>query len=93
MNKAKLIEHMSKSSKLAKADCKKALESFIKTVATALKKGESVVLTGFGTFDVFKRKGRMGINPATKKKMQIPAKRVAKFKPGKSLRDTVASAS
>lgn len=91
MNKAKLIENMSKLSKLSKADCKKALEAFIKSVGQSLKGGKSVVLTGFGTFSVMKRKSRTGINPATHKKMQIPAKKVAKFKPGKALKDMVAA--
>ncbi len=91
MNKAKLIEQMSKTSKLPKATCKKVLESFIKTIGSTLKAGKSVVLTGFGTYSIMKRKSRVGINPATGKKMQIPAKKVAKFKPGKALRDLVAS--
>ena len=91
MNKAKLIEQMSKTTKLPKADCKKALEAFVKTVAQTLKGGKSVVLTGFGTFAVMKRKARKGINPATGKPMQIAAKKVAKFKPGKALKETVAS--
>jgi DNA-binding protein HU-beta len=90
MNKAKLIEQMSKMSKLPKASCKKALEAFIRSVGQTLKGGKSVVLTGFGTFAVMKRKSRTGVNPATGKKMQIPAKKVAKFKPGKALRDSVA---
>lgn len=89
MNKAKLIEQMSKLSKVPKAVSKKTLESFIKSVGASLKSGKSVVLTGFGTFTIIKRKSRVGINPATGKKMQIPAKRVAKFKPGKALRDLV----
>ena len=91
MNKAKLIEQMAKMSKLPKAACKKAVESFVKSVTQTLKGGKSVVLTGFGTFTVTKRKSRTGINPATGKKMQIPAKKVAKFKPGKALRDAVAA--
>jgi DNA-binding protein HU-beta len=89
MNKAKLIEQMSKSSKLPKASCKRLLEAFVKSIGHALKSGKSVVLTGFGTFTVTKRKSRVGINPATGSKMQIPAKKVAKFKPGKALRDLV----
>lgn len=89
MNKAKLIDQMAKVSKLPKASCKKALEAFIKTVGQTLKGGKAVALTGFGTFSVMKRKSRVGINPATGKKMQIPAKKVAKFKPGKALRETV----
>jgi DNA-binding protein HU-beta len=89
MNKAKLIEQMSKTSKLPKASCKKVLEAFIKSVGHTLKGGKSIVLTGFGTFTVMKRKSRTGVNPATGKKMQIPAKKVAKFKAGKALRDMV----
>ncbi|KKR97136.1 MAG: Histone family protein DNA-binding protein [candidate division TM6 bacterium GW2011_GWE2_41_16] len=89
MNKAKLIEHMSKTAKLPKSACKAALEAFIDSVGKTLKTGKSVVLTGFGTFSVLKRKSRVGVNPATGKKMQIPAKKVAKFKPGKALRDMV----
>jgi DNA-binding protein HU-beta len=91
MNKAKLIEQMAKLSKLPKASCKKAVESFIRAITHTLKGGKSVVLTGFGSFTVTKRKSRTGINPATGKKMQIPAKKVAKFKAGKALRDSVAT--
>lgn len=89
MNKAALIEHMAKETKLPKTACKNALESFIKAVEGTLKKGKSVVLTGFGTFAVMKRKERVGINPATGQKMKIPSKRVPKFKPGKRLKDIV----
>ena len=89
MNKATLIEQMAKETKLSKTACKEALESFIKTVGGSLKKNKTVVLTGFGTFSVIKRKARTGINPATGKKMNIPAKKVPKFKAGKQLKDLV----
>ena len=89
MNKAVLIEHMAKDTKLPKTACKNALESFIKWVEGSLKKGKSVVLTGFGTFCVMKRKARTGINPATGKKMQISSKKVPKFRAGKKLKDLV----
>ena len=89
MNKAKLLELMSKYSKLPKTSCKKALEAFIKSVGQTLKTGKHIVLTGFGTFTTMKRKSRTGVNPATGKKMQIPAKRVVKFRPGKALKDMV----
>ena len=89
MNKATLIEQMAKETKLSKTACKDALESFIKTVGASLKKNKTVVLTGFGTFSVIKRKARTGINPATGKKMNIPAKKVPKFKAGKQLKDLV----
>ena len=86
MNKAKLVESMAKITKLPKSTCKECLEAFITTVGNALKGGKPVVLTGFGTFSVMKRKARTGINPATGKKMQIPAKKVPKFKAGKALK-------
>jgi DNA-binding protein HU-beta len=89
MNKAKLVEGMAKITKLPKSTCKECLEAFITSVGAALKTGKSVVLTGFGTFTVMKRKSRVGINPATQKKMTIPAKKVPKFKPGKALKTMV----
>lgn len=89
MNKAKLIESMAKSTKQSKAVCKDMLEAFLTTVSGALKQGKQVVLTGFGTFSVMKRKSRTGINPVTRQKMTIAAKKVAKFKPGKALKALV----
>ena len=90
MNKAALIEQMAKETKLPKTACKAAVESFIHAVETTLKKGKTVVLTGFGTFAVMRRKERVGINPSTGNKMKIAAKRVPKFKAGKHLKDLVA---
>ncbi len=89
MNKAMLVESMAKITKLPKTTCKECLEAFVSTVGTALKHNKAVVLTGFGTFAVFKRKSRVGINPATGQKMQIPSKKVPKFRPGKALRGLV----
>lgn len=89
MNKAKLVESMARLTKLPKSTCKECLEAFITSVGGALKTSKSVVLTGFGTFSVMKRKARTGVNPATGKKMQIPAKKVPKFKPGKELKGLV----
>ncbi len=89
MNKAELIDQMAKLVKLPKTACRSALDSMIKIIGQALKSGKSIGLTGFGSFVVVKRKGRTGINPATRKKMQIPAKKVVKFRPGKGLRESV----
>ncbi len=89
MNKAELIEQMAKKTKLSKSTCKDCLEVFLVTVSNALKHNKQVVLTGFGTFSVMERKSRTGINPATGKKMTIPAKQVPKFKPGKALKALV----
>lgn len=90
MNKAMLVESMAKLTKLPKATCKECLEAFVSSVSTALKQNKSVVLTGFGAFNVMKRKARVGVNPATGKKMQIPSKKVPKFKAGKALKGLVA---
>jgi len=89
MNKAKLIEQMAKNTKLSKSTCKDCLEAFLTTVSNALNQNNQVVLTGFGTFSVMERKSRTGVNPATGKKMIIPAKKVPKFKPGKALKALV----
>ena len=90
MNKATLVESMAKITKLPKATCKECLEAFVSSVGNALKHNKNVVLTGFGTFQVIKRKTRVGINPATGKKMQIPSKKVPKFRAGKALKGLVA---
>jgi len=84
-----LVDRMAKSTKNSKATCKDVLEAFIISIGQALKSGKPVVLTGFGTFTTIKRKARTGVNPATGKKMQIPAKKVPKFKPGKALKGLV----
>ena len=89
MNKAELVEELARLTKQPKSACKVFLESFIGAVGQSLKKNKSVVLTGFGTFSVMKRKSRIGVNPATKKKMTIPARKVPKFKAGKALKDLV----
>ena len=89
MNKAMVVELMSKTTKESKATCKRCLEAFMDVISDALKKSKPVVLTGFGTFSVLRRKARTGVNPATGGKMQIPAKRVPKFKPGKALKELV----
>lgn len=85
-----VVEGMSKMTKESKATCKRCLEAFMDIVSESLKKNKQIVLTDFGTFSVLKRKARTGVNPATGKKMQIPAKKVPKFKPGKALKDIVA---
>ena len=89
MTKAELIASISKEAKITKAAAEKALNSFINNVTKALKKGDKLTLTGFGTFMVAKRKARSGRNPRTGKEIKIAATKVAKFKPGNKLRDTV----
>jgi DNA-binding protein HU-beta len=85
MNKAELIDAIAQESGLTKADSKKALEAFVKTIGVSLKKGDAVTLVGFGSFSVTKREAKTGRNPQTGKPLQIPAKNVVKFKAGSEL--------
>ena len=86
MNKSELINAMAAESGLSKTDAKKALDAFISVVTNAMKEGDKVALVGFGTFSVSERAGRTGINPSTKQPIEIPAKKVVKFKPGLTVR-------
>ena len=87
MNKAELIKELARKSGLFNIQAEDVMESFTELVMERLKEGKEVTITGFGTFSVIKRKKRFGVNPATGKKMEIPARKVPKFKPGKALKD------
>ncbi|MBN2467528.1 MAG: HU family DNA-binding protein [Deltaproteobacteria bacterium] len=89
MTKAELIENMAKDSKISKAAAGKALNSFIANVSKTLKKGDKMTLVGFGTFSVGKRKARKGRNPQTGEVIKIKASKVAKFKPGATLKNSL----
>lgn len=90
MNKAELVEHIAKKTKLPKATAKKALDATLHAVMATVAKGESVALTGFGTFKPVMRKAGQRFNPQTRQPIQVPAKRVAKFKVGKGFKQLVA---
>lgn len=85
MNKSELVAAIAAKAGISKVDAKKAVDAFVATVGETLKKGDKVALVGFGTFSVAKRAARQGINPATKAKITIPAKKSAKFKAGAEL--------
>lgn len=89
MNKTELIEYIAKQTELTKADSGRALEATIEAVTKTLKKKDSVTLVGFGTFSVSRRAARKGRNPQTGEEIKIKASNVAKFKPGKSLKDAI----
>jgi DNA-binding protein HU-beta len=89
MNKTELVEKIAAGAGLSKVDSKKALEATIAAIKDALVAGDKVALVGFGTFSVSERPAREGINPATKQKIKIAAKKVAKFKPGQELADAI----
>ncbi len=89
MTKTELIDKVSSDAKLSKSDAGKAVNAVTDTISKALKKGDSVTLVGFGTFNVAKRKARKGRNPQTGETIKIAAMKVPKFKAGKALRETV----
>ena len=89
MNKTELIEKIAVGAELSKADAKKALEATIEAIKNALVDGDKIQLIGFGTFSVSERPAREGINPATKEKITIAAKKVTKFKAGAELADAI----
>lgn len=89
MNKQELIEAIASNAELTKADAKKALDAFIDTTTTALRKGDRVALVGFGSFAIADRAARTGRNPQTGKEIKIAAKRVVRFKAGAELAEVV----
>jgi DNA-binding protein HU-beta len=89
MTKAELIGVMADEAGITKAAAADALDAYIATVTKELKKSGKLVLVGFGTFSVVKRKAREGRNPQTGNKIKIAAKKVVKFKAGKTLADKV----
>ncbi len=85
MNKTDLINAIAAGANLEKKEAKAALEATLNAIADALKQGDKVSLIGFGTFAINERPAREGINPRTKEKIQIEAKKVVKFKAGAEL--------
>lgn len=82
MNKADLVKAIAAKAEVSQVKAAEALDAAMAAVVDALKKGENVQLIGFGTFAVVEKAARKGINPATKAVIDIPAKKVVKFKAG-----------
>ena len=89
MNKAELVGEVANQTGLTKKASREAVDAVISAITDSLVRGERVTLVGFGTFQVMERKARQGVNPQTRGTIQIPAKKVPKFRPGKSLREAV----
>ncbi len=89
MTKADLVAKIAADTKLTKADSERALNAFLSNVTKTLKKEGKLALTGFGTFEVSKRKRRKGRNPQTGEVITIKARKVVKFKPGKVLKNSI----
>ncbi|TAH54586.1 MAG: HU family DNA-binding protein [Treponema sp.] len=89
MNKAELVSAIAEETGLTKKESEAALKAFTGIVSNELKKGGSVQLVGFGTFDVGTRAARVGRNPKTGEELKIKAAKTPKFKAGKALKDLV----
>jgi DNA-binding protein HU-beta len=89
MTREEIIAQMAADASTTKVAARAALDSFLSSVTKTLKKGGRVSLVGFGTFSVSKRNARVGRNPQTGASINIPARKVARFKAGKGLSDTV----
>ena len=90
MTKAQLVEQMAKDAGISKTEAGKAINSLINGIGEAIKKEVGkITLSGFGTFSKVHRKARQGVNPATGEKITIKARHVVKFKPGKTLKDSI----
>ncbi|MDR0904120.1 MAG: HU family DNA-binding protein [Ruminococcus sp.] len=89
MTKSDFIAAVAAKANFSKKDAEKAVNAFTGAVSDALVSGETVQLIGFGTFEVREKQATTAINPKTKEKINVPAKKVAKFKAGKNLSDSV----
>ncbi len=89
MNKSELVARIAELSDLTKKDAENALNSTVLAIQEALVKGEKVILTGFGTFEVKVRKSRSGHDPRSGEIINIPALKAPTFKAGKVLKDSV----
>ena len=89
MNKAELVEEVAGKVGLTKKEAGNVIDAVTSAITDSLGRNEKVTLVGFATFRVMERKARKGVNPQTRETIEIPAKKVPKFKPGKGLRDKV----
>ena len=89
MTKADLVEKVAREADMTKKDAEQLVEIIFDSITDTLNKGEKIELRGFGSFRVRERNSRKGRNPKTGDSVEIPAKRVAYFKPGKELKELI----
>lgn len=89
MNKYDLVNMLASKTGMTKKGAADALDSILDAIMDALRKGDKVTITGFGTYEVRQRKARVGRNPQTGEEITIPARKVAAFRAGKALKDAV----
>ena len=87
MNKADLVQQVANQTGLTRKTSREAVDAIISAITDSLGREEKVTLVGFGTFQVIERKARTGMNPQTGEAIEIPAKKVPKFVPGRGLRE------
>ncbi len=90
MNKEELVQEVAKKTKCSQKAVADVLSGVVEAIEKSVAKGQKVTLVGFGTFENRKRKARTGRNPQTGKAIQIPAKKVPVFTPGKKFKELVA---
>jgi len=89
MTKADLVEEVAKVTELTRKDSEVIVDTMFESVIKALKTGDKLEVRGFGSFRVRQRNARVGRNPKTGEKVEVPAKRVPYFKPSKELKDLI----
>lgn len=89
MTKAELVEEVARAAELTKKDSEVIVDEVFKNIIQALNRGDKIELRGFGSFRVRQREARRGRNPKTGEPVDIPAKRVPYFKPGKELKELI----
>jgi len=89
MTKPEFIAQVAQTAEVTKVEAEKIVNASLETLQDALSKGENVQFVGFGTFEVRDRAERMGINPKTKEKIKIAARKAVAFKVGKKLKDSL----
>ncbi|MBU2724799.1 HU family DNA-binding protein [Acidithiobacillus ferridurans] len=89
MNKQELISIITKTTNLSTANADAAVRALTEVISTALTNGDTVTISGFGTFATNERAARTGRNPATGESIEIPAKKAISFKPSKTLREAI----
>ncbi len=89
MNKTESVDEVTNPTGLTKRTSREAVDAIISAITDSLAREERVTLVGFGTFKVMERKARRGKNPRTGEEIQIRARKVVRFRPGKSLREAV----
>ena len=92
MTKADVISKISEQTGIDKNDVSAAVEAFFTVVKESMEDGDNIYIRGFGSFNLNYRPPRLGRNPKTGSKVQVPAKHVPHFKAGKELRDRVDAA-